>query len=140
MAANLIRPNIMKRKFLFAGVITVILAITGFIAIYIWIDLDVRKNILIAREKYPGNAEDALIEYLLDTLNSHHDRTHIAIWTLGQIKSNKALPLLQGLYMNDPDGKTCYGKHDTVLCQYEIYKAIKAVESNWWPLHGRLKR
>jgi len=130
----------MKRKLfkLIAGLLT--LLILGFIAVYIWIDIDVKKNINNAREKYPGTAEDALIAYLSDTTNSPHDRSHIAIWTLGQIHSKKALPILQGLYKNDPEGKTCSGKHDSVLCQYEIYKAIKAEESNWWPLHSRLNK
>lgn len=31
-------------------------------------------------------------------------------------------------YMMDenisPEGKTCYGRHDSLLCQYEIHKAI----------------
>jgi hypothetical protein len=51
----------------------------------------------------------------------------VAIWTLGQIHSEKAIPVLQGLCHNDPEGKTCYGKHDSVLCQYEIFKALKLI-------------
>jgi len=30
--------------------------VLGFLAIYIWIDLDVKKNIKTARERYPGHA------------------------------------------------------------------------------------
>ena len=130
----------MKRKLFIisAGIVT--LLVFGFFAIYIWIDVDVNKNIKTVKEKYSGNAEDALIEYLLDTTNTFHDRTHVAIWTLGQIQSEKALPILKDLYKNDPDGKTCYGKHDSVLCQYEIYKAMNASKVNWWPLHARLNK
>lgn len=124
--------------FISAGLLTLIVSV--FIAIYIWIDFDVKKNIKIAKEKYSGNAEDALIEYLLDSTNTFHDRTHLAIWTLGQIHSEKALPILNDLYKNDPEGKTCYGKHDSVLCQYEIYKAMNAAKVNWWPLHARLNK
>lgn len=130
----------MKRKLLILSASLVILLVFGFFAIYIWIDVDVKKNIKTAREMYSGNAEDALIEYLLDTTNAFRDRSSVAIWTLGQINSKKALPILNGLYQIDPEGKTCYGKHDSVLCQYEIYKAINAAESNWWPLHARLNR
>jgi hypothetical protein len=130
----------MKRKlFILSGSILTLLFL-GFLALYIWIDFDVKKNINYAKEKYPGTAEDALIAYLSDTSNSPQDRSTIAIWTLGQIHSKKALPILKGLYKNDPEGKTCYGKHNYVLCQYEIYKAIKADESKWWPLHSRLNR
>jgi len=38
------------------------------------------------------------------------------------------LPLLKDHYKNDPKGKTYYGKHDEMLCQYEIHKAIVAIE------------
>jgi hypothetical protein len=129
----------MKKKLLILSAAIVTMAVLGFFALYIWIDADVRKNIKTAKEKYSGNAEDALVAYLLDTTNTYQDRTSIAIWTLGQIQSQKALPILKGLYRNDPEGKTCYGRHDSVLCQYGIYKAIKAAESDWWPMHARLK-
>lgn len=130
----------MKKKLIILCLSILALLFTGFIAMYIWIDLDVKKNISIAKERYPGNAEDALIAYLLDTINAPRDRTSIAIYTLGQINSQKALPVLKDLYKNDPEGKTCFGRHDNVLCQYEIYKAMNAQESNWWPLHSRLNK
>lgn len=130
----------MKRKLFIISAGLVTLLVFGFFAIYIWSDVEVKKNIKTAKETYSGNAEDALIEYLLDTTNTFQDRTHLAIWTLGQIKSKKALPILRDLYKNDPDGKTCYGKHDSVLCQYEIYKAMNATKANWWPLHARLNK
>jgi hypothetical protein len=130
----------MKRKIIIISASLLTLLFIGFMAIYIWIDLDVKKNIKTAKEKYPGNTEDALIAYLLDTTNSPQNRSNIAIWTLGQIHSEKALPILKELYKNDPEGKTCHGKHNSVLCQYEIYKAINAAEVNWWPLHSRLNK
>ena len=116
------------------------LLLTGYTTIYFWIDGDVKKNIAIAKEKYPGKAEDALIAYLLDTSNTPQNRTHIAVWTLGQIQSEKAIPVLTGLYKNDPEGKTCKGNHSNVLCQYELYKALNAQKVNWWPLHARLNQ
>jgi hypothetical protein len=118
----------------------IFLFICTFMAGYIWIGHSVKENISIAKKQYPGKAEDALIAYLLDTNNSPRDRTHVAVWTLGQIRSEKALPVLRELYKDDPEGKTCYGKHDSVLCQYEIYKAIHADQVNWWPSHRRLNK
>ncbi len=129
----------MKKLFSIVGSVLAVLLL-GFIGIYIWIDIDVKKNIRIAKEKYPGKAEDALIAYLFDTTNSTRDRSQIAVWTLGQIHSQKAIPVLNELYKNDPEGKTCKGRHDSVLCQYEIYKALNAAEANWWPLHSRLNK
>lgn len=134
------KVNEMKKKLIIVAASLFTLLVLGFLSIYIWIDVDVKKNIKTAKEKYSGNAEDALIEYLLDTNNTFHDRTSVATWTLGQIQSKKALPILKDLYKNDPEGKTCYGKHDSVLCQYEIYKAMNAAKVNWWPLHARLNK
>lgn len=90
---------------------------------------DIREHISIAQQRYPNaaTAEDALITYLVDTTNSPHDRVAIAIWTLGQIHSKKALPVLKGLYRNDPKGKTCHGKHDQMLCQKGIHTAIETI-------------
>ncbi len=114
------------------------LAFLGLAAAYIWIDNDVKDNIRLAKEKYIGKADDALMAYLIDTTNSTRSRTSIAIWTLGQIQSEKALPLLTKLYRNDPEGRTCKGKHDSLLCQYEIHKALYAIKLIWWPMHARL--
>jgi hypothetical protein len=116
------------------------LLILGYIAIYILIDIDVKKNIKTAKARYSGNAEDALISYLLDTTNTTQNRTRIAIYSLGQIQSKKAMPILENLYKSDPEGKTCYRKHDSVLCQYEIHKALNASKANWWPMHSRLNK
>lgn len=114
--------------------------LAGFTGLYSWGEYGIRQNIRIVKEKYGGKAEDALITYLLDESNSPRDRTHIAINTLGQIKSGKAIPILKQLYKNDPEGKTCKGRHNEVLCQYEIYKALHAAEVNWLPLHGHLNK
>jgi len=131
---------VMKRMVFIVSGSLITLLFLGFIAMYIWIDIDVKKNIRTTKEKYPGRAEDALIAYLLDTTNSPKNRSSLAIWTLGQIQSEKAIPILNELYKNDTEGKTCNGKHDSVLCQYEIYKALNATKMNWWPLHSRLNK
>jgi hypothetical protein len=68
---------------------------------------------------------------MLDSTNSPKKRTDVAIWTLGQIRSKKALPILKDLYKNDPEGKTCRDFHNSVLCQYEIHKAIVSIEVGW---------
>ncbi len=130
----------MKKVILIFSGILLTLLLLGYVAVYVWIDVAVKNNIKVAKEKYSGKAEDALIAYLLDTTNSPRDRSHVAIWTLGQIHSEKAIPALNGLYKNDPEGKTCKGRHDSVLCQYEIYKALNACKVNWWPLHSRLNK
>jgi hypothetical protein len=47
--------------------------------------------------------------------------------------------LLKDLYKDDPEGKTCYGRHDVELCQYEIHKAIRAIERRGLIAYARLK-
>ena len=128
----------MKRVIIITVASLAILLVCAFAVIMISINHGIKERISIAQEKYPGNAEDALLAYLADSANSPRDRTDVAIWTLGQIQSQKALPVLKELYNSDPEGKTCHGRHDSVLCQYGIYKAIRAIKSNWWPLHPEL--
>ena len=130
----------MKRILLISSLVAIILISGSLLAIHIWIGHSVTDNIKIAQEQYQGNAEDALIAFLLDEQKPLKDRTHQAIWTLGQIRSEKALPILREFYTNDPKGETCYGKHDSVLCQYEIYKALVAIEKNWWLSYSRLAK
>jgi len=127
-----------KRILIITGTGFVILFICFIMIANLWIGNTVEENIEIAKKQYQGTAEEALIAYLLDSTNSPRNRTKIAIWTLGQIQSEKAIPILNELYKNDPDGKSCSGKHDSVVCQYEIYKALNAAEVNWWPLHRKL--
>ncbi len=128
----------MKRILIIIGASIVIVFICFVLIVNLWIGNTVKENIAIAKKQYPGTSEEALIAYLLDSTNSPRNRTHIAIWTLGQIQSEKAKPVLKDLYKNDPDGITCSGKHDSVICQYEIYKALNAEKVNWWPLHRKL--
>lgn len=130
----------MKRTFIILGSLLLFLFILVGPGIYIWSDIAIKKNIDMVKSRYPGTAEDALIAYLLDSTNSPRDRSHLAINPLGQIDSQKARPILLKLYKNDPEGKTCRGRHNSVLCQYEIYKALNAAQVNWWPLHRHLNK
>jgi hypothetical protein len=118
----------MKRKILFIAAGIFILVLSGLISLRTMIRQSVKQHIKIAQERYEGGPEDALIAMLLDEKTSFHEKTHTAIWTLGQLESEKALPILREMYKDDPEGETCYGKHDSVVCQYEIYKAITAIE------------
>jgi len=115
--------------------LTVIFCFIIFMMPFFRIGPDIKEHISTAQQRYPNAAteEDALIAYLVDTTNSPRDRGDIAIWTLGQIHSKKALPILKGIYRNDPKGKTCHGKHDSVLCQKGIHTAIETIEYHYSP-------
>ena len=128
----------MKRIFIILGASLSFLFICVVLGLLIWIGHDVKANIRIAKSQYPGKAEDALIAYLMDSTHSPRDRTHLAVWTLGQIHSQKALPVLKKLYKNEPEGTPC--RHDTELCQYGIYKAIREIEGSGWSLYSGLNK
>lgn len=128
----------LKRVLIVVGIaMTIMLALLAF---HFLIGLSVKSNIQLAQEKYGGTAEFALIAFLLDENNSASDRSHIAIWTLAQIESDKALPILYQYYTNDPDGNSCNGKHHSELCQYEVSKAIKAIEEKSMFSYARFKK
>lgn len=113
------RFYLQKRPVFTAGIIVALLFTGTFEVFRILIGNGIRENISIAKNEYPGKAEDALLAYLADSTKSVQDRTKIAVWTLGQIRSEKALPVLQRLYNNSD------------LNQYEVHKAIVSIESNW---------
>lgn len=121
----------MKRIFVISSIVIAVLIICFFLVMRIWIGHGINERIAIAKNLYPGKAEDALIAYLEDSNHTPREKSDIAVWTLGQIRSQKALPVLKALYENDPEGRTCKGRHDAVLCQYEIHKAIVSIERRW---------
>ena len=130
----------MKRILILISAGFIILLFGVWFALRILIGQNVKENILVAKQKYSGTAEDALISFLHDESNSAYDRTHTAIWTLGQIHSEKALPILYEYYENDPKGETCFGKHDTRLCQSKIHTAIVVIERGRLFSHARLNK
>ena len=85
----------MKRILILIGIGIIIILAGAAFALHIWIGHGVKENINIVQQKYPDTAEDALISYLLDENNAAYDRTHKAIWTLGQVRLEKALPILR---------------------------------------------
>jgi hypothetical protein len=108
-------------------------------SLFFWIKQDVLNNIELAEQKYHAHGEEALISFLEDERNSYYDRTHLAVWTLGKIRSEKALPVLKRYYLNDPKGRSCKGMHHEKICQYELYKAIKAIENGTLLSYASLK-
>lgn len=115
----------MKRTVVLAGTIMGALLICFILVMRIWIGQGIKERISTAKQQYSGIAEEALISYLEDTTHSPRERTDVAVWTLGQIRSQKALPILKKLYTGQP----C--DHNTGLCQYEIHKAIVSIEHKW---------
>jgi hypothetical protein len=66
---------------------------------------------------HPGDRVDALIAYASCEEHSLRERNR-AVWALGQLGDQRALPFLRSL-----EGGTC--DHEHRLCQREIRKAIR---------------
>ncbi|MHC4191026.1 MAG: HEAT repeat domain-containing protein [Planctomycetota bacterium] len=72
-----------------------------------------------ATQEHAGDRIEALMAYVDSENHTLRERNH-AVWSLGQIGDERALPVLGRFYTGQP----C--NHDTSLCQRELGKAIKA--------------
>ena len=109
-----------KRKLFFAFLIGVSLSTFMFIITCTLIGLDVNQRCEIAQDKYGGDCVEALISYLKDESNSYKLRNS-AIWALGQIGDERALPALNSFYTGTIPKKEPI---DKTISQYELKKAI----------------
>lgn len=98
-----------------------ILGMVGVGALVWYVHRTIRENCRLAQQAYPHPGDDiaALVDFMNSPSHSFLERTHVAIWTLGQLRDPKALPALESAYTGEP----C--DHDKGLCQYELGKAIK---------------
>jgi len=121
-----------------------ILLVSGFIVLTFlitstWIGISVRDQCQVAKGKYQGDCVEVLMQTVDDDNNSLRDRNY-AIWSLGQIGDDRALPIIEKYYTgNIPDREP----YDETLSQYEMKKTIKLLNggSNWthivWKLSER---
>jgi len=85
-----------------------------------WIGYDVKNHCQNAKYKYGGDCVEALTAQLEDTNEGFRARNH-AIWALGQLGDNRALPVLKRYYTAViPDREPL----DEVISQYELKKAV----------------
>lgn len=117
---------IIKRLFVFSVIIST-LAIAIFLgAITIVIRSSIKEICSNAEGQYNDSCAQSLIKLLSDKNQTFHNKND-AIWTLGRMRSQEALPTLQKLYTGIiPDREPYNG----VLSQYEIRKAILRIDKN----------
>jgi hypothetical protein len=89
--------------------------------VYLWACFDIRSSVkevsAEATQQYPGDRIEALITYVNSENHSLRKR-NLAVWALGQIGDERALPVLTEFY----NGLPC--DHDNYLCQRELQKAL----------------
>jgi len=116
----------MKKLNLNKNLIVYILVIGLLIFIFIFlittniIGYSVKNNCQNAQAKYEGDCVTALISLLNDESNDYRSRNS-AIWALGQLGDERALPHLKKLYTNNIPEKESLSK---TISQYELKKAI----------------
>jgi hypothetical protein len=72
--------------------------------------------------RFPGDRREALMRLVDCDSCSIEDRNH-AVWALGQMVEDRSISVLRKYY----DGRPC--THATRLCQYELRKAIRMIET-----------
>ncbi len=91
-----------------------------FIFIFAWIRLEIMKQCRLAQQAYSGDCVSALIQVLEDEDNELEQRNY-AIWSLGQLKDERAIPILEKYYTGIIPDREPY---DETLSQYELKKAL----------------
>ena len=108
-------------KLLFLGVIGMSVFALFFVITSVWIGFDVKRQCRDAKSEY---GQDKCVDALLMILNDEgrgFSARNSAIWALGQLGDEKALPVLQSYYTGIiPDKEPL----DGVISQYELKKAV----------------
>jgi hypothetical protein len=110
----------MKRVIIYGLLVVVSIFTFIFIVTCNLIGFDVSQRCQIAQDRYEGDCVEALISYLNDENNSYQSRNS-AIWALGQLGDERALPTLKNLFTGDIPEKEPLNKK---ISQYELKKAI----------------
>lgn len=110
-----------KQQFIYFLAVGVSIGLLFFFVGSVWIGHEVLSLCQSAKGQYGGDCVKALATQLSDEQQDFRTRNH-AIWALGQMGDNRALPVLQKYYTgNIPNREPL----DGVLSQYELQKAIK---------------
>lgn len=83
----------------------------------------------VAQTRFEGDRVEALIR-LAGSPDVPLDRRNRAIWTLGELRDERALPLLESLHVQEE----C--DHDRLVCQREVRKAIRKIHGELSPSAG----
>jgi hypothetical protein len=101
-------------KLVLALVVLFLLALAG---IQAFIELRTMDFSRTAMRHFPGDRTEALIKLVACEKCSIEDRNH-AVWTLGQLREKRALPVLASYKTH----RRC--DHTREICQYELDKAM----------------
>jgi len=119
-----------RKILLWAGGIVTGLVLLAAGAAYVSIESAVDEAQKRAAAQFPGrDPAQALIE-VVDCEKCHMEQRDRAVWTLGQMREERALAVLHKHFY---DGRC---NHAKFICQYELRKALKRIEAAP-PVHAR---
>jgi hypothetical protein len=118
------KTNFIKENFFYILSIGISIFLLFFFITSVWIGYEANNLCQKAKWQYGGDCTEALIAQLNDENQGFRTRNH-AIWTLGQIGDNQALPVLQSYYTGN-----IYSREplDEMISQYELKKAINLID------------
>jgi PBS lyase HEAT-like repeat len=112
----------------YLGGIFILLFLFIFFVASSWIGFGVKENCSKAQNQFEGSCIEALMQVVDADFTSYDDKNS-AVWALGQLGDNQALPLLESKYQGSvPEGRE---KWNEVLSQHELSKAIKLLNGGW---------
>jgi hypothetical protein len=97
----------------------------GFVGVVWWVQGTAREVAVRATEVFPGDEVEALVVLVQSEDRSFADRNR-AVWALGQLGDERALPMLKRFYTD----RAC--DHSKFLCQKELRKAIDRCSGEDW--------
>jgi len=110
------------KKILFILSIIIFLGLIGsYFGLRIWVKSDVNNICNSAQGKFEGDKIEALISVLNSDSESLKNKNQ-AIWALGKLNDERALPILKNLQTDTE----C--NHSRIVCQRELEKAINNLE------------
>ena len=107
------RFAIVRKVFVYGALSCLAFLLVAFVMICFSIRSGVKEISAEATQQYPGDRIEALITYVESENHSLRQR-NLAVWSLGQIGDEYALPTLEKSYTGGP----C--DHDNLLCQQEL--------------------
>ena len=101
-------------------IVSVTALLIAYAGIRIWIGSDLDEVISEATRQYEGDSVEALISYLESDDQSLVEKNN-AIWALGKLRDERALPALDKLVVGDE----C--NHSEYVCQRTLSTAINTI-------------
>jgi len=120
-----VRSSSFTRWFLLAGLIGVGIVIYALPWMFWQLQIPVKTRCAEAQEEFGGDCVEALTAVIQSDHHSYLQKNR-AVWALGQLGDERALPALQKVHTGVPCSRLC--RRDQHLCQYEIEKAMRWCE------------